>query len=53
MAIPFAAWPGDLVKLTRAGWSKNGVYRVRESRVEMDQRGCATTLTLCAPDAVL
>lgn len=53
VAIPFAAWPGDLVKLTRAGWSKNGVYRVRESRVEMDQRGCTTTLTLCAPDAVL
>lgn len=33
VALPFAAWPGDLVRLTRTGWSGNGTYRVRESRV--------------------
>lgn len=49
----FAAWPGDLVQLTRAGWSRNGIYRVRESRVTLDEGGCATKLTLCDPDAVL
>ena len=53
VALPFAAWPGDLVQLTRAGWSKNGLYRVREARVEADETGCTTTLTLCDPDAVL
>lgn len=53
LALPFAAWPGELVRLTRAGGSRNGVYRVRESRVELDEQGCRTTLTLCAPDAVL
>ncbi len=53
VSLPFAAWPGDLVRLTRAGWSRNGLYRVRESRVTLDEGGCATTLILCDPDAVL
>ena len=53
LAIPFAAWPGDLVQLTRAGWSRNGLYRVQECSVEMDERGCQTHLVLGDPDAVL
>lgn len=52
-ALAFAAWPGDLVKLTRAGWSRNGVYRVLESRVALDEGGCQTTLVLGDPKAVL
>lgn len=52
LAIPFAAWPGDLVSLTRAAWSGNGLYRVRESRVTLGARGCETTLILGEPDGV-
>ena len=46
VALPFAAWPGELVELTRAGWCRNGVYRVRESRVSLGEGGCRTTLVL-------
>lgn len=53
VALPFAAWPGDLVELSRAGWSRNGRYRVQESRVTMGEQGCETTLLLGDPDAVL
>ena len=53
LAIPFAAWPGDLVKFTRAGWNRNGLYRVRECSVEMSENGCETRLVLGDPDAVL
>lgn len=53
VALPFAAWPGDLVRLTRAGWSGNGLYRVRESRVTLGEKGYETRLILGAPQAVL
>lgn len=53
VALPFAVWPGDLVELSRAGWSRNGRYRVQESRVTMGEQGCETTLLLGDPDAVL
>lgn len=53
VALPFAAWPGDLVKLTRAGWSGNGIYRVRESRVTLGEAGYETRLVLGDPQAVL
>lgn len=49
----FAAWPGDLVRLTRAGSGSNGVWRVRESQVALDEGGSTTKLTLCDPAAVL
>ena len=51
--MAFAAWPGDLVQLTRSGWSRNGIYRVQESRVTMGEDGYETTLVLGDPDAVL
>ena len=53
LAKGFAAWPGDLVKLDRPDWSRNGVYRVQESRVTLGERGKETTLVLGAADAVL
>lgn len=53
VALGFAAWPGDLVQLTRAGWSRNGTYRVLESRVVLDQSGLQTTLILGDTQAVL
>lgn len=52
-AFGFAAWPGELVQLKRKDWGKNGVFRVRESKVRWDQEGLQTTLVLGAPDAVL
>ena len=53
VALPFAAWPGDLVRLTRTGWSGNGTYRVRESRVCLGELGHETTLVLGDPQGVL
>ena len=53
VALPFAAWPGDLVHLTRPGWSGNGTYRVRESRVRLGEQGYETRLILGDPQAVL
>jgi len=53
LALPFAAWPGDLVLLARPGWSQNGKYRVQESRVRLGERGVETTLTLGYTYAVL
>lgn len=53
VALPFAAWPGDLVALTRPDWSQNGLYRVQESQVSQDETGLETTLVLGDPDAVL
>ena len=53
LAVPFAAWPGDLVKLDRPGWSRNGVYRVQESSVSLGESGEETTLILGDPNAVL
>ena len=53
VALPFAAWPGDLMRLDRPGWSRNGVYRVQESRVTLGQNGAETRLILGEPDAVL
>ena len=53
LARPFAAWPGDPVRLDRAGWQRNGVYRVQESRVTLGERGAETTLVLGDMNAVL
>ena len=53
LAGPFAAWPGDLVRMDRSGWQRNGTYRVQESRVTLGERGAETTLVLGDPNAVL
>ena len=49
MALPFAAWPGDLVDLE--GWG-GGSWRVRESKVTLGEGGYETTLVLADPQAV-
>ena len=53
VAIPFAAWPGDLVQLALPGWKVSGRWRVQESQVTLGECGCTTKLTLGKPDAVL
>ena len=53
VALPFAAWPGDLVQLTLPGWIVSGRWRVQESQVTLGVRGCATKLTLGVTNAVL
>ena len=49
VALPFAAWPGDLVDLE--GWG-GGRWRVRESKVTLGEGGYETTLVLADPQAV-
>ena len=34
----FSAWPGELVRVQRSGWDRNGLYRVAQSTVGMDSR---------------
>ena len=49
----FFAWPGDLVRLDREGWSCNGTWRVLEARVEADGSGGRTVLELGETAAVI
>ena len=51
VSIPFAAWPGELVKLERFGSS--GLWRVLESKVVFGEQGYETTLVLGDRNAVL
>ena len=44
----FRAFPGDLVEVKKQGFS--GLYRVRECRVSLDERGFLTRLLLVPPD---
>ena len=49
----FSAWPGELVRVQRSGWDRNGLYRVTQSTVGMDGRGYWTRLELAPPDFVV
>lgn len=53
LALPFAAYPGELLTLARGGFGGNGRYRVLESRVTLDETGFSTTLLLGDPQAIL
>ena len=44
----FRAFPGDLAEVKKQGFS--GLYRVRECRVSLDERGVLTRLLLVPPD---
>ena len=44
----FCAFPGDLAELDR--WGEQGLYRVRECRVSLDERGYRTRLLLGPKD---
>lgn len=53
IALPFCAWPGELVQLERTGWGRNGLYRVAQAAVSMDSAGYSTRLELVHPDTML
>ena len=53
MAQAFAAWPGELVRVARSNWDRNGLYRAARTTVGMDESGDWTRLELVRPDAVL
>ena len=53
IALPFCAWPGELVRLERTGWGRNGLFRVAQATVSMDARGYHTRLELVPPDTML
>ncbi len=53
IALPFCAWPGELVRLERTGWGRNGLYRVAQATVSMDSAGYSTRLELVRPDTML
>lgn len=52
VAEGFAAWPGELMEVSRSGFGGNGLYRVRESVVTLDSRGLSTRLTLGPVDVL-
>lgn len=53
VAQPFCAWPGDLVRVQRSGWERNGLYRTAGAAVGMDSSGAWTRLELARPDFVV
>lgn len=53
VAEGFAAWPGELMEVARAGFGGNGLYRVRESVVTLDGRGLSTRLVLGPTDMLV
>lgn len=53
VALPFCAWPGELVRLERSGWGRNGLWRVARATVTMGPGGYCTRLELADPETVL
>lgn len=53
VALPFCAWPGEIIRLDRSGWGYNGLWRIAQSTVSMDSRGYCTHLELIPPDTML
>ena len=53
VALPFCAWPGELVRLERTGWGRNSLWRVAQAAVNMDGQGYRTQLELVPPETML
>ena len=53
VAQPFCAWPGELMRLQRSGWERNGLFRVAASAVGMVEKGHWTRLELVRPAILL
>jgi len=53
VAQPFCAWPGDLVRVQRGNWDRNGLYRAAAVTVGMDSGGYWSRMELANPDVVM
>ena len=53
VAQPFAAWPGDLVRVQRSNWDRCGLYRAVQTTAGMDRTGYWTRMELARPDFVV
>ena len=53
VAQSFCAWPGELVRIQRSGWERNGLFRVVQAQVGLDTSGSWTRLELARPDFVV
>lgn len=53
LAAPFVAFPGELLRVSLPDFQGNGLWRVTEAVVELDQEGVKTRLELRDPQAVL
>lgn len=51
--IPFFARPGDLIRVERPDWRRNGRYRAARVRVGTDGSGAWSRLELAPPDILL
>jgi prophage tail gpP-like protein len=53
VAQPFCAWPGELVRVQRSNWERNGLFRVAQATVGMDSGGYWTKLELGDRDLIV
>ncbi|MCI8421943.1 MAG: hypothetical protein HFF50_00205 [Lawsonibacter sp.] len=53
VAQTFCVWPGDLVRVQRSGWDRNGQFRALQVTVGMDARGDWTRMELARPDFIV
>ena len=53
LALPFCVWPGELVRLERSGWGRNGLFRAAQVTVSMDAQGYGTHVVLVPVDTML
>lgn len=53
IALPFCAWPGEIIKLALPAWEHNSLWRVAQTTVSMGSNGYHTRLELIPPDTML
>ena len=53
VAEAFCVWPGDLVRIQRSGWMRNGLFRAVQVTVGMDAKGYWSRLELAWPDVMI
>lgn len=51
--VLFYGKPGDLVQLQRSDWGRDGLYRVNQAQVGVDESGGWTRLELMPPEVLV
>lgn len=51
--VLFYGKPGDLVQLQRSDWGRDGLYRVNQAQVGVDESGGWTRLELMSPEVLV